>query len=101
MVGYDCYHYGDIPTTVVRRSVPPSNERCAMAYDEEELTLTCSSFPPLWPFLALYLTWVYIDKAPEHGGRSSEWSRSSIFWRYFADYYPASWVFPLLLRLAY
>ncbi|KAF8735167.1 hypothetical protein AX14_002622 [Amanita brunnescens Koide BX004] len=54
--------------------------------------LLLCSFPPLWPFLALYLTWVHIDKAPEHGGRRSEWFRSSIFWRYFADYYPASFL---------
>jgi len=51
------------------------------------------SFPPLWPFLAVYLTWaLYIDKAPELGGRSRRWFRSSIFWRYFSDYYPVSFL---------
>ena len=50
-----------------------------------------SSIPPLWPLLALYLIWFrWIDEAPEKGGRSSQWFRSSRFWKYFADYYPAS-----------
>lgn len=51
-----------------------------------------SSFPFLWPILAVYMLFVYIDKAPEHGGRSNQWFRSCLFWRYFADYYPASYV---------
>ncbi|KAL7280647.1 hypothetical protein ACG7TL_005586 [Trametes sanguinea] len=52
-----------------------------------------SSFPPLWPILAAYMIWVlYIDKSPEHGGRLSPWFRSMGFWRYFADYYPASFL---------
>jgi 2-acylglycerol O-acyltransferase 2 len=51
------------------------------------------SFPPLWPLLTVYLTWARcIDDSPERGGRSSQWFRSSRFWRYFADYYPASYV---------
>ena len=55
---------------------------------------TCSSIPPLWPFLAVYLFWVRcIDKSPENGGRTSQWFRSLSFWKYFADYYPASYVF--------
>ena len=50
-----------------------------------------SSFPKLWPFLAFYIIWVfYIDKAPERGGRTSQWFRSARFWTYFAEYYPAS-----------
>ena len=50
-----------------------------------------SSIPPLWPLLVLYLIWSrWIDDAPEKGGRSSQWFRSSRFWKYFADYYPAS-----------
>ncbi|KLO19104.1 diacylglycerol-acyltransferase [Schizopora paradoxa] len=36
------------------------------------------------------MIFVYFDKAPEHGGRSNHWFRSCLFWRYFADYYPAS-----------
>ncbi|PFH50930.1 hypothetical protein AMATHDRAFT_143758 [Amanita thiersii Skay4041] len=55
--------------------------------------LLLCSVPPLWPLLAVYLIWaLYIDKMPEYGGRSSKWFRSSIFWRYFADYYPASFL---------
>ncbi|KAF8806928.1 DAGAT-domain-containing protein [Phlegmacium glaucopus] len=53
--------------------------------------LLLCSIPPLWPLLAVYLFWSrWIDDAPEKGGRSSQWFRSSRFWRYFADYYPAS-----------
>ncbi|KIM44385.1 hypothetical protein M413DRAFT_431336 [Hebeloma cylindrosporum] len=50
------------------------------------------SIPPLWPLLTLYLIWArWIDDSPERGGRSSRWFRSSRFWKYFADYYPASY----------
>lgn len=49
------------------------------------------SFPPLWPFLATYTAWaLYVDKSPEHGGRFNPWIRSSRFFKYFAEYYPAS-----------
>jgi len=49
------------------------------------------SLPPLWPVLAVYMTWVVlIDKSPVTGGRSSLWFRQARFWRYFSDYYPAS-----------
>ncbi|KAF8623147.1 hypothetical protein AX17_007536 [Amanita inopinata Kibby_2008] len=55
--------------------------------------LLLCSVPPLWPLLAIYLIWVlYIDKCPERGGRRSRWFRSTVFWRYFADYYPASFL---------
>ncbi|KAF4610836.1 hypothetical protein D9613_007188 [Agrocybe pediades] len=51
------------------------------------------SVPPLWPILAVYFIWARcIDNAPDHGGRSSQWFRSMRFWRYFADYYPASFL---------
>ncbi|KAH9479273.1 Diacylglycerol O-acyltransferase 2B [Psilocybe cubensis] len=50
------------------------------------------SIPPLWPVLTVYFVWArFIDQAPERGGRSWHWWRSSRFWRYFADYYPASY----------
>jgi len=58
--------------------------------------MTCAwlvlwSFPPLWPLLTVYLIWArWIDDSPERGGRRSRWLRSSRFWMYFADYYPAS-----------
>ncbi|GBE86680.1 Diacylglycerol O-acyltransferase 2B [Sparassis crispa] len=49
------------------------------------------SYPPLWPFLVAYLIWAfYVDRSPENGGRMSPRFRSSCFWQYFADYYPAS-----------
>ena len=52
-----------------------------------------SSYPPLWPFLLVYMIWIHIDSAPEHGGRLSPWFRSIRFWKFFAEYYPASYVY--------
>ncbi|KAG7094327.1 hypothetical protein E1B28_007926 [Marasmius oreades] len=55
------------------------------------LYLLLWSLPPLWPFLTIYFIWVrWIDQSPEKGGRTSPWFRKLSFWRYFADYYPAS-----------
>ncbi|KAF7357016.1 DAGAT-domain-containing protein [Mycena venus] len=55
--------------------------------------LLLCSYPPLWPFLAMYQVWaLWLDRSPEHGGRTSPWFRSAKFWTYFADYYPASCV---------
>jgi len=40
--------------------------------------------------------WVLVvDKSPVTGGRSSQWFRGMRFWRYFSEYYPASYVFAL------
>jgi len=50
------------------------------------------SFPPLWPILAAYYTWMMLDKSPERGGRFSPWVRRWTFWKYFADYYPSSFL---------
>ncbi|KAF9497753.1 DAGAT-domain-containing protein [Pleurotus eryngii] len=51
------------------------------------------SIPPLWPLLTFYTIWIqWIDKSPDYGGRPSHWFRSMAFWRYFADYYPASFL---------
>ncbi|KAG6909783.1 hypothetical protein DXG01_015276 [Tephrocybe rancida] len=55
--------------------------------------LLLCSIPPLWPFLAIYLVWARcFDDSPEHGGRLSPWFRSIRYWKYFADYYPASFL---------
>ncbi|KAJ3891606.1 diacylglycerol acyltransferase-domain-containing protein [Lentinula edodes] len=54
------------------------------------LFLLLCSVPSLWPFLAMYQIWIWIDQSPEHGGRTSRWFRELAFWKYFADYYPAS-----------
>ncbi|BGO92765.1 diacylglycerol O-acyltransferase 1 [Rhodotorula toruloides] len=52
--------------------------------------LLCS-FPPLWPAVIAYLTWVFfIDQAPIHGGRAQSWLRKSRIWVWFAGYYPVS-----------
>jgi hypothetical protein len=51
----------------------------------------CRSIPPLWPLLVSYLLWILcVDNSSDHGGRRNPWFRSIRFWRYFADYYPAS-----------
>ncbi|KAJ7282078.1 DAGAT-domain-containing protein [Mycena rebaudengoi] len=55
--------------------------------------LLLCSYPPLWPIIGVYYVWaMYIDKSPEHGGRTSPWFRSLRVWKYFADYYPASFL---------
>ncbi|KAI0075339.1 DAGAT-domain-containing protein [Panus rudis PR-1116 ss-1] len=51
-----------------------------------------ASYPPVWPFLAIYLLWIHLDSSPEHGGRTSPTFRSFVFWKYFAEYYPASFL---------
>ncbi|GAA5967241.1 hypothetical protein JCM8115_005438 [Rhodotorula mucilaginosa] len=49
------------------------------------------SFPPLWPLIVAYLTWVFcIDTAPVRGGRPQQWLRKSRVWVWFAGYYPVS-----------
>jgi len=48
------------------------------------------SFPPLWPILGVYYLWVLCDNKAEYGGRLNMRVRSLSFWKYFADYYPAS-----------
>ncbi|KAF6753425.1 DAGAT-domain-containing protein [Ephemerocybe angulata] len=51
------------------------------------------SFPPLWPLLTVYSVWaLFVDTAPERGGRASHLMRSLPFWRYWADYYPATFL---------
>jgi len=52
--------------------------------------LLLCSFPPLWPFIFLYILWVAIDPAPERGGRRSQWVRSWRLWEYYTSYFPAS-----------
>lgn len=51
--------------------------------------LLCS-FPPLWPFILIYVLWVIFDEAPEKGGRRSAWVRSWRIWDYYTSYFPAS-----------
>ncbi|KAG0340611.1 diacylglycerol O-acyltransferase 1, partial [Podila horticola] len=47
------------------------------------------TFKYLWPLIIIYLIWTSLfDKAPEHGGRRSEWFRHWIGWRYFGQYFP-------------
>ncbi|EJD48089.1 diacylglycerol acyltransferase [Auricularia subglabra TFB-10046 SS5] len=48
------------------------------------------SIPALWPFIVLYGLFIFLDGAPEHGGRSNQWVRGMRIWRYFAEYYPAT-----------
>lgn len=47
------------------------------------------TFKWLWPLVIIYLIWTSMfDKAPEHGGRRSEWCRHWIGWKYFGQYFP-------------
>ncbi|KAI0057261.1 DAGAT-domain-containing protein [Artomyces pyxidatus] len=58
----------------------------------QALVLFLCSFPSLWPLLLAYVLWaLYVDQAPERGGRMSPWFRSMRVWTYFAEYYPASY----------
>ncbi|KAG2057478.1 DAGAT-domain-containing protein [Suillus hirtellus] len=53
--------------------------------------LMLCSIPALWPFLVMYLIWIFwIDKSPAYGNRLAPWFRSLKIWQYFAEYYPAS-----------
>lgn len=42
----------------------------------------------LWPLVIAYISFLYIDKAPESGGRRFESSRHWTIWKYFAAYFP-------------
>ncbi|KAJ8586171.1 diacylglycerol acyltransferase [Rhizopogon salebrosus TDB-379] len=53
--------------------------------------LMLCSIPALWPFLVMYMIWIFcIDTSPAYGSRLSPWFRSLKIWQYFAEYYPAS-----------
>jgi len=55
--------------------------------------LLLCSIPPLWPLIWAYLIWIhFLDRSPEHGGRINHWFRSARFFRYFAEYYPSSFL---------
>lgn len=43
----------------------------------------------MWPILIAYISFLYVDKAPESGGRRFESARHWALWRYFAAYFPA------------
>ncbi|GAN09894.1 diacylglycerol o-acyltransferase [Mucor ambiguus] len=43
----------------------------------------------LWPILIAYISFLYVDKAPESGGRRFERARHWTLWKYFAAYFPA------------
>jgi len=50
-----------------------------------------SALPSLWPAILTYMIWALLfDKAPDQGGRPSEWVRALKCWNWFAGYYPAS-----------
>ncbi|KAG0256670.1 diacylglycerol O-acyltransferase 1 [Mortierella polycephala] len=43
----------------------------------------------LWPMIIIYLLWILMfDRAPEQGGRRSNWCRNRVSWSYFAQYFP-------------
>jgi hypothetical protein len=42
----------------------------------------------LWPPLVAYISFLYVDRAPESGGRRFESARHWTIWKYFAAYFP-------------
>ncbi|OBZ82411.1 Diacylglycerol O-acyltransferase 2B [Choanephora cucurbitarum] len=44
--------------------------------------------PFLWPLHIAYFIFIWKDRAPENGGRRSEWFRRLPFWHYFVQYFP-------------
>lgn len=54
--------------------------------------IVLSTYKFLWPVLIAYVTFVYIDKSPEAGGRRFESARSWKCWKYLADYFPVKLV---------
>lgn len=58
------------------------------------LTLFCFSLclPFLWPLHIAYITYIWLDKSPENGGRRSDWFRRLPCWSYFAAYFPVKLV---------
>jgi len=46
--------------------------------------------PSWWPFVFVYLVYIFYDTAPEHGGRRLQIIRSLPIWSWFAQYFPAS-----------
>ncbi|KAH9820258.1 diacylglycerol acyltransferase-domain-containing protein [Melampsora americana] len=49
------------------------------------------SIPILWPILIPYLIWIlFIDQAPERGGRKFQSVKNWKFWKFFVSYFPIS-----------
>ncbi|RCH93851.1 diacylglycerol O-acyltransferase 1 [Rhizopus stolonifer] len=47
-----------------------------------------STYTFLWPIVIAYVSFLWIDKAPESGGRRFDNARKWIIWKYFANYFP-------------
>ncbi|PRP88666.1 diacylglycerol O-acyltransferase [Planoprotostelium fungivorum] len=54
------------------------------------LFLAMFLFPVCWPFLALYILWLFYDRAPANGGRPIQWVRHLRFWKHIASYFPVT-----------
>jgi 2-acylglycerol O-acyltransferase 2 len=50
--------------------------------------LYCLWHASMWPFVTAYITYLYFDVAPDHGGRKIDWMRRLVIWRWFAEYFP-------------
>ncbi|KAI9483885.1 MAG: diacylglycerol acyltransferase-domain-containing protein [Benjaminiella poitrasii] len=50
--------------------------------------LFLATYPVLWPLIIAYSTFLFLDKAPESGGRTFKRARQWILWKYFANYFP-------------
>jgi 2-acylglycerol O-acyltransferase 2 len=47
-----------------------------------------ATYRDILPSALAYLIYVYLDPAPEMGGRKSMWFRELAFWRYVGNYFP-------------
>lgn len=47
-----------------------------------------ASFPNLFPLALAYLIYLYLDPAPEMGGRKIAWVRNWKMWSYMRDFFP-------------
>src|SRR5258708_12914835 len=66
---------------------------CSKRSDAIGLTISCRSFPTLWPPLIIYTIWAFgFDTSPRRGGRPSKWLRNSPYWKLFAAYYPQTFI---------
>lgn len=55
------------------------------------LFLLCCSFPPLWPFIIIYLVYMFFDKSDQNGAaveRKSKWVAGRLIWGRFAEFFP-------------
>jgi hypothetical protein len=73
-----------LPLSVVRLLLFPFLSHVILLTRFYSLPLLDSSIPLFWPLVIPYLIFMYLDKAPSHGGRVSMSNRRSIYFKHFA-----------------